>query len=323
MRKYKIVVGLFLPTLVLAFLLGSCKDKKEENKEIVIEELVESPVQGHATMLVEESIFPIVEDVNILFEHEYSRVKLDMIIKNEVQIIDLLLRDSLRLAVLPRKLTDNEKEHFIGRVTPKQTHFASDAIVFIAGANYRDSVIDYQRILQNLKPIQKSSDEQLISQKAIGEPILVFDHYYSSVSSSFRELTNQKDFPKDYAYFLNNTTEVIEYVSRTHNAIGVIGLNWLTQPDSITQQKLKDLKILAVRNPEDGQYYKPNQNNIAEGTYPLSRELYVIDLQGKSGLGVGFASYIAGPKGQRIILKSGLFPFKTPPREVIISNSMP
>jgi hypothetical protein len=37
-----------------------------------------------------------------------------------------------------------------------------------------------------------------------------------------------------------------------------------------------------------------HQNNIAEGTYPLARDLYIINCQGYSGLGMGFPSFVAG-----------------------------
>jgi len=41
-------------------------------------------------------------------------------------------------------------------------------------------------------------------------------------------------------------------------------------------------------------------------------------MEGKSGLGTGFVSFVAGHKGQRIILKSGLAPQIVPARDVMI-----
>jgi phosphate transport system substrate-binding protein len=54
----------------------------------------------------------------------------------------------------------------------------------------------------------------------------------------------------------------------------------------------------------------------------LARDLYIINCQGYSGLGMGFASFVAGDIGQRIILKSGLLPIRTPGRKIsfIINN---
>jgi phosphate transport system substrate-binding protein len=50
----------------------------------------------------------------------------------------------------------------------------------------------------------------------------------------------------------------------------------------------------------------------------LARDLYIINCQGFSGLGMGFASFVAGDVGQRIILKSGLLPVRIPTRKFTI-----
>jgi phosphate transport system substrate-binding protein len=53
----------------------------------------------------------------------------------------------------------------------------------------------------------------------------------------------------------------------------------------------------------------------------LARDLYIINCQGYSGLGMGFAS-VAGDIGQRIILKSGLLPVRMPGRNIIIKSNV-
>ena len=69
-------------------------------------------------------------------------------------------------------------------------------------------------------------------------------------------------------------------------------------------------------------YYKPSQSDIATGSYPLTRKLYVLNYQGRPGLGMGFANYISAPEGQRIILKSGLLPVEIPPREIEVRKDL-
>jgi phosphate transport system substrate-binding protein len=48
----------------------------------------------------------------------------------------------------------------------------------------------------------------------------------------------------------------------------------------------------------------------------------MLNYQGKAGLGMGFASFIAGEIGQRIILKSGLVPVKIPSRNIIVRKEI-
>lgn len=307
-------IGILASVLATTCLFFQCKDKNtttaDSNSNAVAQE--ESLLGGTLTLGVDESIFPIVEDVAILFEKEYKKAKLNLLPKSEKEILNLLFSDSIRVAVLPRTMTAEEMKHYEGVVAPKQTHFASDAIVFVTNKIAVDSVVDYQNILKQLKTGQVKE----------GDSFLVFDNYNSSVSSAFRQASGFDSFPKDYAYFLKNTQEVIDYVIKNPKAIGVIGLNWLTQPNAEIQQNINQVKVLAVKNDTDAKYYKPSQNNIAEGTYPLIRKLYVWDMQGKNGLGTGFASYIAGYKGQRIVLKSGLFPFNTPSREIVVTKDI-
>lgn len=303
---YKLSILFAISIVAVSFV--QCK--KSEVKEGAVE-IKETPVSGRADVLVEESIFPIVEDVRDVFEFEYNNISLNLIKKSENEILDLIYKDSLRIAVLPRKLDSVEVSHFAGKVVPKMTHFASDAVVFVANKQFQDSVLDYEKLIKDLK-----------NANAPKETLLIFDNVNSSVSEQFRKVTGVRDLSSEGVFFLPNTSKVIDYVHGNKQAVGVIGLNWLVQPDEVIKSKLDDLKVLAVRNSKDGKYYKPSQNNIAEGTYPIIRDLYVLDFQGKSGLGMGFASYIAGYKGQRIVLKSGLLPFKVPPREIVVRNNI-
>src|SRR5690606_29223635 len=115
---------------------------------------------------------------------------------------------------------------------------------------------------------------------------------------------------------------IIKYVHENPQTIGVIGINWLVQPakefsDMVDEIKVLGVKNLSGRNGDDGFYY-PSQDNLALGKYPLARELYIVNATGARGLGFGFASFIGGERGQRLVLKSGLLPDSIPPREIII-----
>ena len=76
-------------------------------------------------------------------------------------------------------------------------------------------------------------------------------------------------------------------------------------------------------------FVKPYQGNVAlwrlrrPPYYPLCRELYVISREGRTGLGTGFASFVAGDNGQRIFLKAGLVPATVPVRLVQTADDRP
>src|SRR5690554_7122005 len=85
----------------------------------------------------------------------------------------------------------------------------------------------------------------------------------------------------------------------------------MVQPDENLKESIKELRSLYVYNDSLKQYFRPSQSTIADDTYPLVRTINIVDVQGKTGLGTGFASFAASDKGQRIVLKSGLMPVRS------------
>jgi phosphate transport system substrate-binding protein len=151
---------------------------------------------------------------------------------------------------------------------------------------------------------------------------LVFDNPNSSTVRYMKELAGIKELPAQGVYALKSNQEVIKYVNDNPGSIGVVGINWIRQPEKDLEQIVSRLKIVGIKNlpgkPGSDAFYKPNQNDLALGMYPLTRNLYIINGEGRSGLGTGFASFLAGERGQRIVLKSGLLPDSIPSRQVII-----
>jgi len=87
---------------------------------------------------------------------------------------------------------------------------------------------------------------------------------------------------------------------------------------------INKVKIAEIAPPDSsegtGSYYKPYQAYIATHYYPLWRTVYIISREARTGLGTGFASFVAGEKGQKIILRSGLVPASMPVRLVELKN---
>lgn len=299
MKKNLLAVGILS---LLSFGL-SCK------KENTQEQVEETYATGSTTVFVEESVVPIFDEINQVFMHTYDGAQVVINSKTENEIVNLILKDSVKLAVLPRKLSNSELKHFEGKKVVYQTPFAKDAIIFITNKSNNDSIMNQQTVIELLKsPDQKS------------EHVFVFDNINSSLSQYFKNQAGISEFGKN-VYFANDTKEVIAYTSKNNKAIGIVGINWLLQSDDDMDQLKSNLKSLKVFNNDEKEYYLPTQSTIADGTYPLIRDLYVIEAQGKSGLGKGIASFAASDIGQRIVLKSGLFPIKQPTREIIIKEN--
>jgi|SRR5690606_29245100 len=284
----------------------SCNRSPETDKKEV-----HTILTGRLTMVVDESLGPIVEDQMVVFEHTY--VNADITLKNEPEkrAVNFLLNDSVKVAVLARKLTEEERKFFEAKkIIPREARFATDGIALIANGSSIDSVVHVDDIIKKLQGEESN----------LGT--LVFDNPNSSTVRYLQELAGIDKLPEEGVYALSSNADVIKYVYENTHAIGVIGINWIFQPDPGLEDYVKGVKVLGVKNQVgksgDDAFYKPSQTNLALGKYPLARDLYIINCQGIKGLGLGFSAFLTGERGQRIVLKSGLMPDSIPPREINI-----
>ncbi len=281
------------------------KQEKKTSKE------VETIIKGNASILVDETLVPIIEDQIAVFESYYD-AKLSIVAKSELEAISSLVRQENGIAVLTRELSDAEKKLFEQKkIIPRTTKIAIDAIAFIANKNNKDTLIALQDVVSFMQG--KSSS------KIKG---LVFDNPNSSTVRFMNTLAGTKTTRTDAVYSFKTNEEVIQFVAQNDGMIGVVGVNWLSQPSPKMQEFVDKVNILAVKSLTRKDYYEPSQNNLAEGKYPLARDLYIVNCQGNSGLGMGFASFVAGDIGQRIILKSGLLPVTIPGRRLNIRKEI-
>jgi phosphate transport system substrate-binding protein len=110
-------------------------------------------------------------------------------------------------------------------------------------------------------------------------------------------------------YAQNTNEEVMKYVKNNSNALGVIGVSWISdEADEATQEFSKDIAIVEIGRDNDVYFYKPNMGYIAIHKYPLRRLMQTTLREGGPGLGRGFVNFMTSEIGQKIILKSGLVP---------------
>ncbi|SDG89450.1 phosphate transport system substrate-binding protein [Flavobacterium omnivorum] len=294
----------FIFFLMLVLVLGySCNQSNTSKEE-------ETILKGTATIFVDETLSPIIEDQVAVFENNYE-AKIKLVSKSESEVLNSLFNEKGAIAILSRNLTTEELKIFKSRkISPKITPFATDAIAFIANKNMQDSIISLKEVVSFMQGKSTSSIKGL-----------VFDNLNSSTVRYMKSLAEIESIPKSGVFSFKTNDEVIKYVSENSDMIGVVGVNWLSQPQPAMQKYVDNVNALRVTGLVGNESYLPSQNNIAEKKYPLARDLYIINCQGYSGLGMGFASFVGGDVGQRIILKSGLLPIRIPARKFTITKS--
>ncbi|WKL46211.1 substrate-binding domain-containing protein [Flavobacterium pectinovorum] len=301
MLKYGKVFGL----VVFVFLFAMCNQKsKNESKETIL--------KGSIDIVTDETIKPIVDDQVAVFEGTYYDAKITVKPKSEGELINDLLSQKAKVVVTARNLTKEELQKFEkSKINPRVTPFAVDAIALISNKSNNDTLIALKSVIDFM---QGKSDTRIKG--------LVFDNPNSSTVRYMKDLAKVKEIPSKGVFSFKTNDEVIKFVSENDGMIGVVGVNWLSQPSPNMVDVVKKINVLSVKGLKDNNYYNPTQNDLAELKYPLARDLFIINCQGYSGLGMGFASFIAGDIGQRIVLKSGLLPVRTPGRKLQIRSQI-
>ncbi|WP_017260354.1 PstS family phosphate ABC transporter substrate-binding protein [Pedobacter arcticus] len=294
----KSVINVFLLLLIVNSFLSSCNEQSSKEESITY---------GESKLLADESLYPIVDDEYQIFANNYKRATIEITYLPEQDVLVNLLNDSISVAILPRTLSKSEASHFENKkIIVRSTKFATDGVALVTGKNNTDSLIT----IEELKEVFKGNDKK--------GRTFVFDNPKSSTVSYLMQITGVKEFPKN-VYALKTNKEVIEYVNNNPNSVGIVSVAWMKRPTPDIAPAVENLKFLSVKS-ETGSYEKPTQSNLKLNKYPLVRDLYLINCQGRAGLGTGFASFLAGEIGQRIILKSGLAPDSLPSRQIKFRN---
>jgi phosphate transport system substrate-binding protein len=98
---------------------------------------------------------------------------------------------------------------------------------------------------------------------------------------------------------LPGTAAVVNAVRKDANGIGFGGAGYA-----------EGVKEVAVREKNGGTAYLPTKENVASGTYPITRYLYFYLRSKPTGATQEFIKWILGAEGQSIVTKEGFFPVK-------------
>jgi phosphate transport system substrate-binding protein len=271
----------------------------------------ESHGRGKADIYIEESFKPLFESMTYVFESQYQSADINPIYCSEQAAIDAFLAGKTKTLFITRDFTDEEKARLKRKqVEVRSSKIADDAVTLILNKENKDTLFtinDIKHILEGQDTLWKNSNEK---------KIIVFDQKNSANFIYLTKLINNKPIGKN-VFSVNSNEEVINYVKNTRNAIGVIGVNWISDKDDSTVMNfLKEIKVAEIAKDNQSDFFKPYQAYIYTKEYPLTRELWAINKGSRSGLNSGFVNFVQGEKGQIIIQKSALMPSNSPVRMI-------
>lgn len=276
---------------------------------------------GQIKVGVDDSYTLLVAALQYTFENNYKYARLDTLLKPEADVFNDFMNDSVPLIIVSRDLTANQRAYLEERnIRPRSTPIALDAVAFILNKANPDSNFFYSQI-KDIFTGKITRWAAIRPGSGLGEIRVVFDNFKSSNPRYMKEKFGVDSFPTTCMAAKNNR-EVIEFVEKNPNAIGVLSVNWISDPaDSLSFSYLKRFRVANIAAEGDNDpsttFFSPVVGYIYTGYYPFTRTVYAIDRQSYAGLASGFTSFIAKSDGQLIVKHSGLAPV-TKQQDVII-----
>ena len=310
-----------------ALLLAACTlpGCHSGNKSTTAEEdYSDTPTSGHVSISVDETFAPILESQVDTFQKLYTDAHVKATYQPEDNVFLDLLNGKVKVAVAARELNAEErKELDKQQMLPHATKIGIDGLAIILHPSNPDSLLTVAQ-LRAIFSGKTTQWNQLSGQKKLSAINVVFDANRSSTSRFLRDTLLSGAALTTKAFAAQSNPKLLDYVATHPSAIGVVGVNWISDFDDPNVRgflrKVRVASITARPNPTKDDFIQPYQVYLAQKTaeqmkadhalqnYPLRRDIYAISREARAGLGTGFVSFIAGQKGQLIFQKSGLMP---------------
>lgn len=150
----------------------------------------------------------------------------------------------------------------------------------------------------SIKTLKDIYTGKITNWKAIGgadkEIVVVSRDVASGTFEVFKEKVLDGDKTKDDALMLASNKAVATTVQETPGAIGYVGLGYISEG-------VKALKVEGVI---------PSNKTVQDGTYKLSRPLYMYTNGNPKGLAKDYIDFILSSAGQKIVADVGYVPVK-------------
>ena len=263
--------------------------------------LVDDPQQGEITVAADESFQSVTEALTQRYMALNPKTKINLVIKKEDLAFLDLLENKVRVIVMSRDLSEEEKSAYKDKIDMDilPAKFAVDAVVFVVSKNSVKQSLSMKEIADLLSSDNKS---------------VIFDGTNSSNLNFVAQKLDKKPSELKFS-IINGNKNIIDEINKHPEKIGVISLNTISRPyDKESQELRNSVKILPVISNQNA--VMPEIATIRDMSYPFSRVLYFLTNEAYYGLGNGLIRFSCQQLGQIVVQKEGLQPYNIFRREV-------
>ena len=323
MRLHAFTVAAMAAALTGAMALTACGGKSEKTTQPTM-----------AKVACDESFEYIMEQEINVYEYIYPKEDVLAYYLPENQCIDSIMSmGTVKNAVITRPLTDKEVSYL--RSNKKIVHqqkIAVDALALIVNPENPVEILSKKEIAEILSGEVTRWDQ--VEPCKLGEIDVVFDHSGSSSVKYMRDSILGGAKLGAHVSAVKSNPEVFKAVASNRNAVGIIGVSWVSSDLSGRQKSVEelaqaveksdttalafseDVKVLKIRGNDEVTAYKPYQAYIFDGSYPLYRSVWMVSTSPGGTVSHRFYSFVTGFQGQKIIQMTGILPATVRPRMV-------
>jgi phosphate transport system substrate-binding protein len=211
--------------------------------------------------------------------------------------ISALINGTTDLANASRPMKDEEKAKLPGY---KEFTVAMDCITIVVNPKNPVNELSFSQLAKIFTGEAKSWKEFGGPDK----PINILSRESSSGTYAFfqEHVLGKKDYSKD-AKLLPATNPIIEEVSTNDYAIGYVGLGYAVKAGS-------KVKVVGVKKDDKSPAVMPSEATVHDGSYPISRALYIYAAKEPTGIAKEFIDFCLSPDGQKIAQAQDEIPVK-------------
>lgn len=271
--------------------------------------------RGDIKVFIEESYKPLFETSIYTFQGLFPKAIIRAEYSAEKTIIEAFFSNKTKTICISRDFTKEEKAYLRSKnVEVRSDKIGLDAIALIVNPSNKDTALSVDQLKEW---ISKDGAAWPVSKNKVK---LVFDTEYSANFNYLLTLTQNKSLSKS-VYALKSNEEVIKFVKQNPDALGIIGVNWISdQEDFEVMNFLDSIRVMYVSKHRGEPAFQPYAGTIYTNEYPLFREMWLINKGSRAGLNSGFVNFMMGEKGQLLIQKSELVPANAPVRLIQLTT---
>ncbi len=297
-----------LCTLLAGAFLAGCGGKEPGSTTLT---------KGKLHLGCDEAIAPVMEREVAEFRSQYPDADVVVEAGQARAVVAAFAADSVRVIALARALNSEERDALArAKVSFQEYEVARTAVAVVA----HPGVAVKELRVGELDSIFAGAQTWWPGPKRL--PVrLAVTGINASVTEVFRSGVLKSGGYDPGASAFYDEQEVIDYVSRTPGAIGIVGLNRLKgYEERVTLISVASAAMRPDSTFAPGVYYSPAQAYVYLGYYPITAPVYLYSREVNRDISLGLVSFVASASGQKVFQSNGLVPMTMPVRLVQLSS---